>query len=203
MDTGNPQPFAGELLAIAGELAGIQRFFREVKAQPGAPGTDFRPRAAHPAGEMLKMADGISHVAALPGSGVFHDPDERAVGRRVGFQNRLIAREIRHPGFVELENRLCGFSGNPLGLGETQGVVVEFRVFRMAVTTGQREVVDLGNFRKPRAGGEERWKNGSDTTNGVIEFPATLNPQPFTLNFFATFPGLHLLPDRQFSPPHE
>lgn len=43
--------------------------------------------------------------------------------------------------------------------------------------------------------------------NGVTEelskgFPI-LNLQPFAPDIFVFFPGLHLLGDRQFSPPHE
>lgn len=125
----------------------------------------------------------------------------------MAFQYGFIALEIRHPGFVELEDGLGGFSGNPLGLGVAQGVEVEIRTFRVAVATGQRKVVSSGNFREPRAGGIWRASvdgmDGNVASYGLLEIFPTLNTQPFTLNFFATFPGLHLLPDRQFSPPHE
>src|SRR6478735_919155 len=78
---GNPQTITRELLAIAGKPGRIQEFPGEVKTQPGTPGANFRTRTAHPAGEVLEMADRISHVAAISGRRVFHDPAESAVGR--------------------------------------------------------------------------------------------------------------------------
>ncbi len=130
-----------------------------MKANPCTPTADLRARPRHAAGKVLKMPHGIAQVTAFSTGRSLHDPDERTVGRRLHLQDRLIPREIRHPRLVELENRLCGFSGNPLGLGEPQGVEVELHALRIAVATGHREIVGFGNFRKPRAW--RIWSNGS------------------------------------------
>lgn len=83
------------------------------------------------------MADGIAQKTVIAGRGGFHDPNQRAVGRWVDLQNGIIGVQFGHPGFIELENGLGGFAGNPLGLGVAQGVEVEFHAFRMTVAAGQ------------------------------------------------------------------
>lgn len=120
------------------------------------------------------------------------------------FQNRLVAGEVGHPGFVELENGLGRFAGNPLGLGVAQGVQVEFRAFRWPVATGDGEIVEILDFRKPGTGGiQGGYVDGSDRPNELPQTRPALNPQAFPGHVFGVFPGLHLTPDRQSSPPHE
>ena len=116
------------------------------------------------------MPDGIPEVTEFTVRGGFHDPDKRAIRRRMDLEDRLIFRQIRHPGLVELEDGLRRFSGNPLGLGVAQGVEIEFRAFHMTVAAGQGKVVGFGNFREPRAGGIWRMDvdgmDGNEATDG-------------------------------------
>jgi hypothetical protein len=139
------------LFAIPRVFRRVEDFFGEVKAKPGTPRPDLRARPAHPAGEVLEMADGISEITAVTGASGFEDPDESAVGRRENFEDRFIRREVSHPGFVELENRLGGFASAPLGLGVTQRVQIELRAFFTAVAAGDGEIEDLPDFGQPRA----------------------------------------------------
>jgi hypothetical protein len=141
LEAGDPEAFAGELPAVAREAGAAEGFFREVKAEPGAPGADLRARAAHPAGEVLKMADGIPEIAMIAAGCRFQNPNQRAIWRRVGLENRVIRREVRHPGFVQLENRLRGFSNAPLRLCVGERVSIEIRALRRPMPVGERKIV--------------------------------------------------------------
>jgi hypothetical protein len=68
------------LFDIPRVFGGVEDFFREVKAEPCAPGPDFRAGTGHATGEVLEMADRISKIAALLSGGGFENPDEGAVG---------------------------------------------------------------------------------------------------------------------------
>jgi len=80
------------------------------------------------------MADRITEVAAVASRGVFKNPGQRAVGRRVRQQHRIVAGQVSHPGFIELENRLRRFPGKPLRLRVSQRVQIEFRALGRAVS---------------------------------------------------------------------
>ena len=60
----DPQPFAGDLVAIAGEAGGFKECAGEVVADPGARGPLGGAWSAHPAREVLEMADRIPEKPA-------------------------------------------------------------------------------------------------------------------------------------------
>jgi hypothetical protein len=92
-------------------------------------------------------------------------------------------------------------------LGVAQGVQIEFRAFRRAVATDDGEIVKIQDFREPGTGrirgGSADGMDGSDRPIGLIETKPMLNLQAIPSHFSVLFPGLHLTPDRQSSPPHE
>ncbi len=94
------------------------------------------------------MPHWIAKKPALARCGGAQDPDKGAVWRRMLFEEPTRIVKIRHPGLVQLKNRLSGLSGEPLGLGKTQRIQIELRTFRRAVPTGDPEIMNPFDFRK-------------------------------------------------------
>lgn len=151
-ETGNPEPLAGDLMAVAGMKTRRRNPLSEMHAAPCAPGPELGTRPAHPAGEMLEVAHRIAQIATVSRSAVGNDPYQRGIGSRMLIPNGIIRRKIRHPRLVELQDRLSRFSGNPLGLGIAQRVPIKRRATLPAVAAGDRVIVDFFHVREPRAG---------------------------------------------------
>lgn len=141
----NPKSFAGELASIARE-AGRQSPLGQMQAHPCPPRADFGTRAAHPAGEVLEVADRVSEVARVSIGGVPQDPNERLIGMS------MIARMLGHPGLVDLEDRLGRLSADPLGLGITQRVLIERGPALVAVPPRDREIMNFFHLGQPGTG---------------------------------------------------
>ncbi len=124
----NANSLAGDLPPIQREIAAPGKDApRDSKAFPRSRDADFPARSAHPRGEVLEMADGISQETGGAVGGVFQNPFERGVGPWPFFQDGIVVLQIGGEGFVELQNGLRGFPLLPMTLGKDEGVHVKNR----------------------------------------------------------------------------
>lgn len=152
-ESGNPKPLASNLPAVPGKSTSRQDLLRKMQTQPSPPRADLRPRAAHAAGEVLEMPHRVAQIPAGPVSGSRQNPCQCRIGRRIADQHRMPRRKVGHPGFIELEDRLRRLSGNPLGLGVTQRILIKRRSPIGAVPPRDGEIMDFTHCGKPWA----RW----------------------------------------------